>query len=83
MFSLLLQESTPDTTGYMIAGYVIAFLFMGLYVASMYLRTRNLKQDMSMLQEMEKPAPAAQRQTAPKPASPKATKTVTKQRAKK
>jgi hypothetical protein len=80
---MLFQESTPDTTGYMIAGYVIAFLFMGLYVASMYLRTRNLKQDMSMLQEMEKPAPPVQKKSMPKPTATKATKTVTKKRAKK
>ena len=27
---------------------------MGLYVASIYLRSRNLKQDMTMLEELEK-----------------------------
>jgi hypothetical protein len=40
----------------MIAGYIIAFLVMGLYVASLYLRSRNLKQDMTALQELDKPA---------------------------
>jgi len=38
----------------MIAGYLIAFVVMGLYIASIYMRSRNLKQDMSMLEEMEK-----------------------------
>jgi uncharacterized protein with FMN-binding domain len=52
------QEVTPDTSGYMIAGYVIAFVLMGLYVASMYLRSRNLKQDMTMLEEMDKSTPS-------------------------
>ena len=48
--------TTPDTSGYMIAGYAVAFIVMGIYVVSMYLRQRNLDQDMSMLQEMEKTA---------------------------
>jgi hypothetical protein len=48
-------ETTPDTSGYMIAGYAIAFIVMGFYVFSLYLRNRNLHQDMEMLQEMDKP----------------------------
>lgn len=67
---MLFQEATPDTSGYMIAGYVIAFVLMGLYVASMYLRSRNLKQDMTMLEEMDRSTPApAQKQSTPKPAN--------------
>ena len=54
---MFFQEATPDTSGYMIAGYAIAFIVMALYVASIYLRNRNLNQDMSMLKEMDKPAP--------------------------
>lgn len=54
---MFFQESTPDTSGYMIAGYAISFIVMALYVASMYLRSRNLSQDMTTLQELEKPAP--------------------------
>jgi hypothetical protein len=51
---MFLQNGTPDTSEYMIAGYVIAFLVMGLYLASIWLRNRNLKRDLSMLEEMEK-----------------------------
>jgi len=51
---MFIQDVTPDTSAYMIAGYAISFLIMGLYLASIYLRSRNLKQDMSMLEEMEK-----------------------------
>ena len=51
---MFLLETTPDTSGYMIAGYAIAFLVMILYVASMILRNRNLKQDLTMLEEMDK-----------------------------
>ena len=50
---MFLQTTTPDTSGYMIAGYAVAFIVMGLYVASMYIRTRNLKQDMETLEEMD------------------------------
>ena len=51
---MFLQTPTPDTSGYMIAGYAVAFIVMGLYVASMYLRTRNLKRDQETLEEMDK-----------------------------
>jgi hypothetical protein len=57
---MFFQETTPDTSGYMIAGYAIAFLVMALYVASIYFRSRNLKQDLTVLEEMDKqPAPPA------------------------
>jgi CcmD family protein len=51
---MFLQNGTPDTSEYMIAGYLISFIVIGLYIASIYLRSRNLKRDMSMLEEMEK-----------------------------
>ena len=51
---MFLQSSTPYTSGYMIAGYAIAFIVMGIYVASMYIRNRNLMQDKAMLEEMDK-----------------------------
>lgn len=57
---MFFQETTPDTSGYMIAGYAISFLVMALYVASIYLRNRNLQQDMKTLEEMEEAAPPVQ-----------------------
>ena len=78
---MFFQEVTPDTSGYMIAGFV-----MGLYVASIYLRSRNLKQDMSMLEEMDVPAPTptpVQMKSVAKPAGAKSSKTVTKRGRKK
>jgi hypothetical protein len=38
----------------MVAGYAIAFGVMLLYVASLFIRSRNLNRDMSMLEEMDK-----------------------------
>jgi len=56
---MFFQEVTPDTSGYMIAGFVITFVVMGLYIASMYLRSRSLKQDMKLLEEMDEATPNA------------------------
>ena len=38
----------------MIAGYAIAFIVMALYIASMAMRSRNLNQDLTALEELEK-----------------------------
>ena len=83
---MLFQEATPDTSGYMIAGYAIAFIVMALYVASIYLRSRNLNQDMTMLEEMDKPAPVEVHQptkSRAKVTANKAAKPVTKRSGKK
>ena len=45
---------TPDTSGYMIAGYAIAFGVMFIYVVSLIIRYRNLNRDISMLEQMDK-----------------------------
>jgi len=87
---MFFQEPTPDTSGYMIAGYAITFIVMGLYVLSLYLRSRNLRQDMTMLEEMEDSAAKAhanaerQRQrSSAKSAGGKSARTVTKRSKKK
>ena len=77
---MFFQEPTPDTSGYMIAGYAIAFIVMSLYVISLYLRNRNLKQDLTMLEEMDKPVVELET-SQPKPK--KLAKTVTKKGRKK
>jgi hypothetical protein len=48
------METIPNTNNYMIAGYVISFLTMGIYVLSIYIRSKNLKRDLDMLEDMEK-----------------------------
>jgi hypothetical protein len=47
-------ETPPDTSRYMVAGYAISFAVMLLYVASLFIRYRNLNRDMSMFEEMDK-----------------------------
>ena len=71
---MFLQTPTPDTSGYMIAGYVVAFVIMGLYVASMALRARNLNQDKAMLEELDKPTPKPKAKKMPKTATKKSKK---------
>lgn len=51
MMTFLLEE-IPNTINYMILGYTFFFIVMGIYVASMYIRNRNLKRDMEMLESM-------------------------------
>jgi hypothetical protein len=46
-------ETTPDTSGYMIAGFVVAFAAMGIYIISLALRNRNLNQDLEMLESLK------------------------------
>jgi hypothetical protein len=46
-------QAPPDTSQYMIAGYAVAFGVMLLYVASLFIRFRNLNRDISMLEEMD------------------------------
>ncbi len=47
-------ETPPDTSQYMITGYAIAFGVMLIYVVSLFIRSRNLNRDLSMLEDMEK-----------------------------
>lgn len=74
---MLFQEPIPNTVNYMIAGYIVAFVVLTVYVASLYIRNRNLKQDIAMLAELEAAAAVEEK---PKK---KSAKSVTKQGRKK
>ena len=52
--NMFFLETPPDTSQYMVAGYVISFAVMLIYVASLFIRFRNLNRDLSMLEEMDK-----------------------------
>jgi hypothetical protein len=76
-------ETTPDTSGYMIAGYAIAFLVMGLYVFSIYLRYRNLNRDLETLEVISnesKPKPALSRAETSRPKAKKPKTSVKKKK---
>jgi hypothetical protein len=48
-----LQQTTPDTSSYMIGGFAVIFGSMLIYLVSLMIRGRNLRQDLEMLQELE------------------------------
>lgn len=50
-------ETIPDTSNYMIAGFVFTFVVMGIYVFSMYLRSNNLKRDAETLESLKEEKP--------------------------
>jgi uncharacterized membrane protein YciS (DUF1049 family) len=49
------MESYPDTSAYMIAGFIVSFLTMGIYVLSVYIRNKNLRRDLETLEAMDTP----------------------------
>jgi CcmD family protein len=49
----LLQEGPAETTNYMISGYAVIFGAIFLYIASLYLRRRNLQQDLETMKDWQ------------------------------
>lgn len=49
----LLQEGPAQTGGYMIAGYTVIFGVLALYLASLLMRQRSLRQDLETLEELQ------------------------------
>ncbi len=50
---LYLQAGPAETTSYMVMGFAVIFGVLGIYLASIYLRRRNLEQDYEVLEEWE------------------------------
>ncbi|HEY4693028.1 MAG TPA: hypothetical protein VIH16_06290 [Bellilinea sp.] len=48
------MEGPANTVNYFVAGYAVIFGVLGFYLVSLIVRWRNLKQDESMLAELEK-----------------------------
>ena len=83
-----------ETTNYMLLGFAVAFVTIGLHLVSFPLRTRNLKADLQALETVPKASAkatgkkvvakkAAAKMAAPKKAEKKAAKKVAKKTAKK
>ena len=47
------MEPTPDTSGYMILGYALTFIILGIYLASLYIRKTNLNRDLETLESLK------------------------------
>ncbi len=80
---MFFQDITPDTSGYMIAGYTVFFVVTAVYLTSLFLRSRNLKRDLSTLQDLQKESEltAAKPPAASKTAASGKTKTKAKTKA--
>lgn len=48
-----LQETTPDTSDFMLMGFGVIFAVMGMYIFSLYWRDRKLQQDLRNLEDMD------------------------------
>lgn len=53
MHILILQQGPAQTSGYMIAGYIVVFGVMLIYLVSLVIRYRNLSQDLEVLKDIE------------------------------
>ena len=47
-------DAPPDTSAYLIAGYVIFLIIAAIYIISLMVRWHNLNQDMTTLEAIEK-----------------------------
>ncbi len=50
---MFLQQAPTDTVKYFIAGYAVFFSVMTLYLVSLFVRFKNLRQDLALLEELE------------------------------
>jgi hypothetical protein len=50
---MFFDEVPPNTSVYMVAGYLIFFVVTAIYVASLFIRERNLARDLETLKEAE------------------------------
>lgn len=69
LFSILLQEGPAETTNYMILGYTVIFSVLIIYLASLYVRRRNLKRDVELLQELDQAEEAKENPVSASPTS--------------
>jgi hypothetical protein len=47
------MEPIPDTSAYMIAGYALTFIVLGIYLASLSIRKANLRRDLETLESLK------------------------------
>ena len=51
----LLQLGPAETTSYMIAGFMVIFGVLTVYLVSLIIRSRRMAQELALLEEMEQP----------------------------
>ncbi len=53
MLLSMIQQAPAETTRYMVAGYSVIFSVIFIYIASLVLRNRKLKQEIQTLDELD------------------------------
>jgi len=53
VMNFLLQEGPPNTDAYMVAGYIVIFGVMLIYLVSLVIRQRSLSKDLELLEDLE------------------------------
>ncbi len=53
------MEGPANTTAYFIAGYIVIFGIMAIYLISLIVRWNNLKQDSAILEKMKEREPSS------------------------
>lgn len=48
------MDAPANTTTYFVAGYAVIFGIMAIYLISLLIRWRNLRQDEAVLEELDK-----------------------------
>ena len=51
---MFLENGPIDTSGYMILGFSVILGVLALHIASLSMRFRSLKQDLELLEEIDK-----------------------------
>jgi len=69
---MFLLDAPPDTSAYMIAGYVVFFIIAAIYLLSLIVRSHNIHQDLTTLESIEKENKLKEKKPV-KPARRKAT----------
>ena len=64
---MFLQETPPDTFGYMAFGFAVILGTIALYLISLRSRKRNLERDLELIDEIEAGEPTAVDTTAAAP----------------
>jgi preprotein translocase subunit SecG len=54
MMLFLQQQGPANTVSYMILGYAVIFIVISIYLASLAIRSRNLRQDLEVLKDLER-----------------------------
>ena len=71
----LLDPTTPNTVGYLIAGYIFLLGLPIAYIVTWFIRRRSLERDIEMLESLradEQKRAANPPATAPRPSEPNA-----------